>query len=363
MALFSDALLADLRRLPGAQHSFLKQLAHADGAPVLARLERTQERVGPQVAARWADRLRSLDNRRFFQGFAESAVASLLLDDGWALPTVSQPGHLLAGVSPHGQAVDILVSAFIRQLRPVPDQHVIHRLARAINRAGSRSRLVVLVRRWLPHDFEPEPVRRAVEMWLQEVDRGGWDGRYAAYDDEHISLEFALTREQATPDQGVVAFCIGPFYAHRTLAAVERQLTYELDAWRLQGGGRERPVLACCVADQPWAINRGYLREAFLGKPTWITTGSGPTRFAFRGGSPSLFGDPQYECVSGVMLVERPVPDPGALSSRTWLNPWADTPLVPASFAHQPVLATVEEPDEETVVLAWQPPSGPAGSR
>lgn len=357
MSLFPDALLEDLRRLSGGDHSFLKQLAHTDGAPLLEQLEDIRSRVDPAIGARWDDRLRSLDNRRFFQGYAEAAVATLLLGDGWTLEGMSEPGNMLAAVSPDGQAVDVLVSAYIRQLRPLPDRAVIQRLAHAINRAGSRSRLVVLVRRWLPHDFQPEPVRRAVEMWLQEVERGGWDGRYAAYDDDHISLEFALTREQAGPTQGVVAFCLGPFYAHHTLAAIERKVTFELDAWRMKGGGRRRPVLVCCVADQPWAINEGYLREAFLGKPTFTTTGQGPARNGFRGGNPSLFGDPQYECVGAVMMVERPVGAPTALSAKTWLNPWAERTLAPGAFASQSVLATVEEPDEETVVVAWQPPS------
>lgn len=357
MTLFPDALLDDLRRLPGGDHSFLKQLAQPDGVPLRRQLEDIRSRVDPQLGSRWDDRLRSLDNRRFFQGYAEAAVAMLLLGDGWTLQGVRDAGNMLSATSPDGQPVDVLVSAFIRQLRPLPDRQVIARLARAINRAGSRSRLVVLVRRWLPHDFQPEPVRRAVEMWLQEVERGGWDGRYAAYDDDHISLEFALTREEASPTQGVVAFSLGPFFAHHTLAAVEEKVTYELDAWRMGGGGRERPVLVCCVADQPWAINEGYLREAFLGKPTFTTTGDGPTRHGFRGGNPSLFGDPQYECVGAVTMVERPVGSPTALSARTWLNPWAERSLAPGFFSSQSVLATVEEPDEETVVVAWQPPT------
>ena len=360
LPIFTDDLLADLSRLPGASHSFLKQLSQPDGAPVRELLERTSARVDPSVASRWGDILTSLDNRRFFQGFGEVSAARLLTDAGWAVTGLAPQRGAIEVTRPDGQPLDLLVLGFIRQVRPAPDHAVVARLARALDRAGSQSRLVVLVRRWLPHDFDPEPVRRAVEMWLREVDRGGWDGRYAAYDDEHVSLEFALTREQAREDQGVVAFTLGPFAAHHTLEVVESRMVYELDAWRARGGGRDRPALVCCVSDQPWRINRGYLREVFLGTPDWVTTGADGMRLAFSESyAPALFRDPQYRCVSGVIMAERPAEGPAALRARAWLNPWADQPIDAEELGGLPALRPVEA-DGDRVVVGWsRPPSAP----
>ncbi len=354
MHLYSEELLAELRRLPGANHSFLKQLAAPEGQPLRAVLEQARAEVGESVAQRWSQVLTSLDNRRFFQGFGETAASRILTAAGWQLRSVQPEGGLLLATDPAGNEVDLLVLSFIHQVRPGPDRAVIERLARSLDRAGSRSRLVVLVRRWLPHDFDPEPVRRAVEMWLREVDRGGWDGRYAAYDDEHVSLEFALTGEQAQGDAGVVAFTLGPFAAHRTLQILESQLIFELDSWRMRGGGQRRPVWVACVADQPWRINRGYQRELFLGKPNWTRVDEAGVTFSFSDDyAPALFRDPQYRCVSGVLMIERPSDDPTGLRARGWMNPWATWPQAAGSLGALPCLVK-DGTEDGAAVLRWQ---------
>lgn len=353
MVLYSDALLEDLRQLPGSDHSFVKQLAQEDGAPWRDWLQEQVTSVGGPATDRWCEALRSLDNSQFFQGYAELSSASILQGLGWRLVDLSGPGPSLVIRDPSGQRFTNLVLSFIRQER-LADRETINRLVRALSRVGSRSRIVVLIRRWLPHDFDAEPVRRAIDMWLREVDRNGWDGRYAEYRDDHISLEFALSGETAREGQDVVAMALGPFDAHRAMEAIEKRVVYELDALRLSAWS-DLPVLLTLVSDQPWRLPNGYLRELFYAKPCRIETHIDGLRSSAtfdRDSGPCLFRDPLYRAVSAALLLQRPAHrvQPEALSS--YVNPWAERPVWPADLPGR--VFAVQSKDTETTTMAWQ---------
>ena len=324
MPVFCEDFLRGVSALPGASYSFLRQVALPESARVRSALTATIKDAGAEVSDRWEDLLSSLDNRRFFQGYAEVATAARLRAAGWRFPRLgARPTTLIATHPTEGER-DLLVLSFIRQVRPAPDQEVIGRMVRALNRVGSRARISIHVRRWLDHDFDPEPVRRAIDLWLREVDRGGWDGRYAAYEDERISLEFALTGEEAVPGAGVVAFAVGPFVGQRSREVLERQLIFELDHHRLGGEGDR--TLVAAVADQPWPLPPGHVRELLYGKPTRIsTTGeAGSTEFTFGAEyMPSVFRDPHFEGLGALMLLNRGSASGIALEGKSYLNPWA----------------------------------------
>lgn len=355
MTLFPEALLTDLRRLPGASYTFARQLAEEDGGALRARLDAVAERVGPAVQARWVDALSSLDNRRFFQGFSEVATAGLLARSGWSVPDLAWPGPGLLLEAPDGRPFYGLVLSFIRQVRPAADQASIQRLRASLARVGARSRVGLVIHRWLPHDFDPEPVRQAVELWLREVERGAWSGRYAAYEDEHISIEFSLTGESARRGDSVLAFALGPFQAHRVLEAVGVRVVSELDRLRMQGGNH--PVLVFCVSDQRWRVPPGYLRELLYGRPTWQTTAGEPPSLmsAFSAtDAPSLYRDPLYTNVSGVLFLERPSEHAAEVEGSAHLNPWADTPLDPGAFPC-PTFAACGQDGELAIVRRFDP--------
>lgn len=353
MQLFPPSVLEDVRRIPGATHTFLRHVAAPEGAAVRALLDAEVGSVATSLADRWREMLHSLDNRRFVQGMGEVATHSLLRASGWSALRVEAPGPMLIYRDPAGQEVDVAVLTFARQLRPLADQAIIEKLVRSLDRLTSRSRIAVVVRRWLPHDFDPEPVRRAIDMWLQEVDRGGWEGRYAAYDDDAISLEFALTGRRAQPGEGVVAFTLGPLDALHTLEAVQRTLSAELDRWRHASVNlARRPLLPVCAATIPWGLPRGYLRESLLGKPVQMTTG--PDGFLVHYGleqSPSLLRDPLHADVQGVVFVEQSADAPQRVAGRAYLNPWCRVPRSPDDLAF-PSLATVRRTDKGPV-LRW----------
>lgn len=341
MELFPDRLVSDLGRMPGASHSFLKQICSPDGAVVRAGLEAAVERLGEPLATRAQELLGSLDNRRFFQGFAEVATASALGRAGWGVRTLHPPGPRIELVSPRGTPTVLSVLAFVHQTRPGGEEETRKRLLDALDRVTSRRRIAVLVRRWLPHDFDPEPVRRAIDLWLTQVETGKWEGRYAAYDDEQISLEFCLTGERARARQSPVALTLGPFYAHRSLEVLEPRVVQELDRHRASSM-RQSPLLLACVADQPWALNEGYLREFLYGRARRISNEDGVSEVEF-GGSSSVcvFRDPLYAGVAGLLLVDRRPAHPEHVRVRAWLNPWATDRLSPGDvglrcFAEDP---------------------------
>jgi len=353
MQLFPSSVLEDVRRIPGARHAFLRQVVEADGAAVRAFLDAEVQAAPASISDRWREMLHSLDNRRFVQGLGEASTHALLRASGWTALRVEAPGPMLVFAGPDGREVDVAVLAFSRQLRPLADRAIIESLVRCLDRLTSRSRIAVVVRRWLPHDFDPEPVRRAIDMWLQEVDRGGWEGRYAAYDDDAISLEFALTGRRAQPGEGVVAFTLGPLDALRTLEHVQKALTAELDRWRHAASSTSRrPLMAVCTSTLPWRLPRGYVRESMLGKPIQITTG--PDGFLVHYGieqSPSLLRDPLHRDLQGVMFVEHDHASPDAVSARAYLNPWCRTPRDPEHLT-VPSLAMVRKTDAGPV-LRW----------
>jgi hypothetical protein len=358
LELFPERLVADLERLPGAGHSFLKQVCAPDGQPIREGLERLAARQEESVARRVADLLGSLDNRRFFQGFSELSTLSVLQIGGWRARAMKQPGPRIALHHLTRPPMLLSVLAFLHQTRPGGEEETRRRLLDSLARVQSRQRFAVLVRRWLPHDFDPDPVRRAIELWLAQVHAGQWEGRYAAYEDENIALEFCLTGERARPRQSPVALTLGPFFAHRTLEVLEPKVVKELDR-HMASPERNTPLLVACVADQPWAVNEGYIRDFLYGRASRISCESGRRELAF-GGPPSVcaFRDPVYAAVTGVLLIDRVPADPVAVRARAWLNPWATQPLTPSDIG---VRAFAEDPDATAAARKLPPLGGESG--
>ncbi|MFT5682008.1 MAG: hypothetical protein ACI8RZ_002926 [Myxococcota bacterium] len=347
-----DASLAELSRLKGAEYSFLKQLSAPKGEPTRAWLEGIGTTVGVPVARRASDLLNSLDNRRFFQGFSELSVSDVLLSSGWSVPDLSWPGPMLSARSPDGVLHNIIVLAFIRQVRLGPDRQTVERLIRSLNRVSSRTRIAVHIQRWLPHDLDPEPIRRAVELWLRDVDRHGSQDRYAVYSDANVSLEFALTAERARSGQSVVAFTIAPCTGQRTMELIESRVLTALDAYRL-GPLSRQPVLLACVTEQPWQLSRGWIRQLLYGKPGWAGTMGTPPAFeaAFDEKSdPGIFRDPLYRAISGALLIDRAL-DSTVPTARAYLNPWSETSL-PAEALNIRRMAP-DRRERDHTVLRW----------
>jgi len=358
MSLFPDVLVQSLREMPGATHSFLRQLCEPDAADVRQGMGRALAGLGPDLRLVLEERLSSLDNRVFFQGFSELAVASSLTASGWSIQP-SARGRLLHAIRPDGMPTNVLVMGFIHSQSPGLDTAGVRKLISALERVGTTLRFAVFVRRWLPPDFDPEPVRRAVELWLRECEDGAWEGTQAAYEDEGVALEFKLSGGEVQSGQSPIAMTLGPFVASRVMTALEQRVVMALDRYRMGAHGDE-PVLVAGVADQPWQLTRGYVREFLYGKPRFtLTTTDSEGERAWEAGlspdqEPCLFKDPVYRDVAGVWLLERDGSGPLSMRGRAYANPFARAPLA-AEQLQGPVLRSHRQEDGLPVV-AWSGP-------
>ncbi|MFM2244196.1 MAG: hypothetical protein RL071_270 [Pseudomonadota bacterium] len=354
-ALLDAQALAEAARTPGASYSFLKQLSASDPGELLAFIERVGAGQPPALRQRWQRLLPSLDNRRCFQAFAELLAVSWAGGAGLHPDGLRWPEAAISLRAADGRTADMLVLGLIRGVRSGPDDDQVRALVAALDRVSSRARIAVLVRRWLPDAFDPEPVRRAIELWLREVDRGGWDGRYAAYDDDHVSLEFALTGETRAPRQGAVSFALPPADGHRTLDAVADLVLGAADAWRATAPRDGRPLLVAVVADQPLSLPPGGLRELLYGKAAEQSSGDEGLLLTFGPEmSHSIFRDPLQARLGGVCVLER-IGDGAEVRDHLLLNPWCGRQLGGLPWTG-PVTGPVRWAGERPVVRAA--PSG-----
>jgi len=363
VALFSPTLVDEVRQLPGASHSFLKHLCSEEGAAVREELDKAVQALPQPVRLRFEELLSSLDNRRFFQGFAELSLTWVLRASGWEIEGLTSVGSLVQARRPvSGEQVNLLACGFVHSSRPTVDGNNIQKLHDALNRVRGRTRFAVFVRKWLPLKFNSEPIRQAVELWVREVEAGRWDNRFAAYEDESVSLEFGLVGGLEEPERvhdrhdGPVLMTVGPFIGGRTMGAIERRLVRELDRYRLGPHGRE-PVLAAAVADRPWQIPRGYLREFLYGKPRWVQTQNDDQGAPWEAAlskdiEPCLFKDGLYENVGGVLMIERDRDDPLLLKARGMSNPLSRSALQPDEFLF-PTVAETRKEDGRPVIRGF----------
>lgn len=348
MELFPARLVEKTHRLPGAQHSFLKQLCAPEGEATRSLLQERVDRSPALVQERALTMLGSLDNRRFFQGYSELLVLDAMHGAGWLTQRVVPPQPRFEVGREGRSPLLVSVLATLQNLRPGGEAHNRSRLQHALSRVVASHRFVVLIRRWLPTDLDPAPVRRAIELWLGRVAAGQWEGRYATYEDEVLSLEFSLTGERCSEGQSPLADMIGPFYAHRTMEAIEPRIVRELDAHRLSEHGRT-PLLVVCATDARWLINESYILDFLYGRPSRVGAETGwEIEVPALAGGACVFRDPVYRGVAGLVLAQRSAN--GEMGFRGWLNPWCPGRPEPEDL-HFPVVSPVPGRSNDAVAL------------
>ncbi|MEC8191189.1 MAG: hypothetical protein VX127_00535 [Myxococcota bacterium] len=351
MPLYSESLLNNFATAAGCSESILQQMAAGPERAVLAHLGHLYDEVATPVQERWKTSLVNMDNRRFFQGYAEAVSAAFFTRSGWSVVDVCHPKPCLVLRHSDGRELHLVTLAF---LQPEPDpaaRTALETLTRVVNRAEANHRITILVRRWTPHDFDPEPVRRCIDIWLEAIAKGTWHGRYATFEDDHISLEFTRTDTPIRPGEGAVAFLIAPENGLRTMEVIETRLVYEIDTL-LSKGGKGTPVMTSLVTNTSWTLPPGTVRSLFYGRPLWqVANGQrSDQRFGFELGSePALFHEPQYAAIAGALMIDRPN-DRGPCG-RAYLNPWARQALAGADMACATFSST--QSDGDFRVMHW----------
>jgi hypothetical protein len=356
MRLFAEPFVEKIREMPQECKSFLGELCAPPAQRVREWIDASLGNLRPELAQGIRARMSSMDNRRFFQGFAELATAQLLEQSGWTIDVAEGKGASLRAVSPSGGVpVHVMVLAFIQSQDPQGDPEALQRLKLSLGRVRSDLRFSVFVRQWLPSRFNPEPVRQAVDMWLQEVEAGRWDGHFASYEDEGVALEFSLSGERAGESQSPVVQLLGPFLTGRSVQRVEATVLRRLDAFRASAVGEE-PILPVCVANRPWSLSRGYIREFLYGKPAWTRTDAAaevPWEACLsQDKEPCLFKDPLYESLLGLMMVERDPMEPLKLTGRAYSNPFGKRALLEGEQPFPLLRESGREPDG-AVRVSW----------
>lgn len=356
MTLFPERLVNDMQRLPGGRHSFLSQVCSRGGLKTRNALETMVDGVGEPLSRRVREMLVSLDNRKFFQGYAELVVATLVARGAYRVRELVSPGPLLSARGAGGDSLSLSVLSFIHKSRPIPDRAIVERLVSSLERVAGQRRILLVVHRWLPHDLDTEPIRRAVELWLERVESGAWEGPYATYEDERISLEFCLTQERSRNRRRVIA-TLGPHLSPASLSAVESRVLGELEQYRM-GQHSGQPLLLAVVADQPWRVTPGYVRDFLYGRPSRMEM--------YRDGdlhnlelefdqqpTACLFRDPLYRCLAGFIWVGRDLKDPTSVFTCGYLNPWCTHPIDVHALPAGPLLA-LDRWQDGNAVMTWQ---------
>ncbi len=262
-----------------------------------------------------------LDDHLVFEGEAGRFVVA---DRFWATPR-----------EPAGRAEDV------------------ERLTRLLDGTFQGRRYALYLRRAIPPSFDPTPVVRAVQLWLQAIDRGEWKGRHAIYEDDGIALEITLVPQRVDAPGGRVT-TVGPIDALERLADVDAAV---VEMAQVHGAAHpDLPLVLLLGARPRWRLSRGYVEQMFYGTAVQTHTVTGPGgvvyRAQFRRDGKGLFADRALASVGAVWWVEEEGPDPFGFHAWSHDNPWSEAraalPALPVSrFAAQ-------GPDGERETLCWE---------
>ena len=353
MQLYSDKLLNDLAGKKAVADSILSQMASGPSRQVLHHINTLYDAAGSPVQDRWSESLRSTDNRKFFQGFGEAISAAFMARAGWRIADVCSPRPCLVLEHPDGRVLRIVTLAFLKNPPRQEDAEARATLARVVNRADSDKRITILVHKWDPHAFDPEPVRRCVDVWLDAIRKGEWSGRCASYEDDNIKLEFRRTDDPKRSGDGAVSFLLAPSNGLHTMDIVESRLVYELDNIMGQAP-KDASFILSLVTNTSWGLPPGLVRSLFYGRPIWTVADGTPDhrRYGFQlGEEPALFQEEQYAGLGGTLIVDQP--EGRGPCGRAYLNPWARSPLQSSDVACAVFEKEREEEENGFRVMRW----------
>ncbi len=367
MTLFPDSLLAEIQsRGDAVNGSFLVSILVRDDEPQIRIFREAMEEWFRQVPKRasglFRDRLTSPKNEVFFQGFAELAIHQLIHRE--ALDVLEYP-RLPAQPFYRVAARDQDREFCLRVVSFIPEGHP-HYARRAylsfideLNRIKHRYRFAVFLRRWLPPEFDPGIVRRALESWFHRLDTDPHGGLYAEYRDGGVHVEFSVLGRVARATDKLVGFYLMPLETQGVLTRFREVIAAEIEQHRQQGDAR-CPLVVVLFNNDEWNLTSNYIYDFFYGKPrmsfNWRTLG-GRMELIRDFSTPfsrSIFNSPDGQNLGAVLLAEKLWKERGVdLNLLCCHNPWCRRPLPDGFFSDHATLKPLAGTSPDEVVLRW----------
>ncbi len=363
-ALYGPELQAELGALPRPHPSFLVSLLTRDEPAIVSfrnQIETWFGHIGPEARRRFADRLRALENEVFFQAFGELAVHEILRYHRIGVTEYASvpAGTMKAAAEGHEEPFGLGVISYLPEVQIRGSMSVYRHLVRELNQIHHHYYFSVYLKKWLPYDFDPRPIKRALEVWLDSLDDGSWHGKYAEYRDDNIHLEFSILDKLNEDRRDLVRFRISPLRAPEVLDRVGECVTTLVNESN-EGPMQDLPLVASVFSNEDWALPMSFLHDYIYGKAdyafNWTTEGGRSERLkAYRRESAKygLFVNEHFDKVSALLLVDKEWErDKVVFSLRVLHNPWAKNPLPHGVFNGFAQYRAVDRGDGVTY-LGW----------
>jgi hypothetical protein len=367
-SLFTEALCTELAQLPRPHPSFLVSLLTREEPAIAVFREQVSEwwsHLGEGARAPFGARLTSLENDEFFQAFGELAVHEILRYHGIRVHRyANEPGGWMTAASGGGAGVEFGLGV----LSDLPDvqvrgsMSVFRHLIRELNQIQHHYYFSVYLKRWLPYDFDPRPIKRALESWLASLDEGSWHGKYAEYRDDDIHLEFSILDKLREEKRDLVRFRISPLRTPEVLDRIKGCVDRLMEGAKAEGMSG-MPLVATVFSNEDWALPEMFTLDYFYGKPDyafyWSTKGGRRERVRTVQQATSKYGvfsSDKYRDLSAIVMTDKEWDrDKVVFSLRVLHNPWASNPLPRGCFGDFAQYCTIQQDGTESY-LAWDNP-------
>ncbi len=367
MALFPDSLLTDIQsRGEAVNGSFLVSILVRDDEPQIQVFKQAMEEWFQQVPRRAAglfrDRLTSTQNDVFFQGFAELAIHQLVRREALDVleyPRLPDRPFYRIGASDQEREFSLTVVSFIPEGHPHYARRAYLNFIEELNRIRHHYRFAVFLRRWLPPDFDPGIVRRALESWFERLDSDPHGGVYAEYRDGGVHVEFSVLGRVSKNTDKLVGFYLAPLETQNVLDNFRRVIARELARYE-EVGDPKCPLVIVLFNNDEWNLSINYIYDFFYGKPrmsfNWRTK-AGRRELIRDFSTPfarSVFNSPDAQNLGAVILAEKLWKENGVdLKLLCCHNPWCRRPLPDGFFSDHTTLKPLAGTSPDEVVVRW----------
>ena len=362
--LYPKELREQLQALPRPHPAFLVSLLTRE-EPAIQTFRRQLEdwwgHIREPARPAYSERLRSLDNDTFFQSFAEVAVHEIFRyhDIQVSQYPDRSGGTMWAKAGDDASRFGIGVQAYLPEVQIRGSLSVYRHLIRELNQIHHHYYFSVYLKRWLPYDFDPRPIKRALEVWLDSLDDGSWHGKYAEYRDDNIHLEFSILDKLNEDHRELVRFRISPLRTPEVLdriASAVRDVADEAD----EDGLGDVPLVATVFSNEDWALPENFLQDYVYGKADysfqWTTHAGRRERLkAYRrdGAKYGVFCREEMNPVAALVLCDKEWErDKVVFSLRVFHNPWSRV-KIPSEYFGDFAQYRPFDIEGDTTYLGW----------